>query len=78
MHGWPEAVEYNNDLADTFTAEIAYFLDVVQKGVAPVASFAEAARVLQVTLAAYTAASEQAVVSLPEDPTQPGVAVATA
>lgn len=78
LHGWPEAVEFSNELADTFTAEIAYFLDVVQKGAAPVASFAEAARVLQLTLAAYTAAAEQAVVSLPEDPTQPGVAVAAA
>jgi predicted dehydrogenase len=75
LHGWPEPVELSNDLADTFTAEIAYFLDVVQKGAAPVASFAEAARVLQLTLAAYTAAAEQAVVSLPEDPTQPGVVV---
>jgi predicted dehydrogenase len=76
LHGWPGPVELSNDPADTFTAEIAYFLDVVQKGAAPVASFAEAARVLQLTLAAYTAASEEAVVRLPEDPTQPGVVVA--
>jgi predicted dehydrogenase len=78
LHGWPEPVELCNELADTFTAEIGHFLDVMQKGAPPVASFADAARVLQLTLAAYTAASEQAVVAIPEDPTLPGVPVVDA
>jgi hypothetical protein len=39
----------------------------------PRASFDHAARVLQLTLAAYTAAAEHCVVSLPEDPTQAGI-----
>ena len=42
----------------------------------PQASFDHAARVLQLTLAAYTAAAEHCVVALPEDPTQPGVPAA--
>ena len=81
LHGWPEPVEFTkfpDDLPQTFASEITHFLDVIQHGAAPQASFDHAARVLQLTLAAYTAAAEHCVVSLPEDPTQPGVPVAAA
>jgi predicted dehydrogenase len=76
LHGWPEPVEFTripDDLPQTFASEITHFLDVVQHGAASQASFDHAARVLQLTLAAYTAAAEHCVVALPEDPTQPGV-----
>jgi predicted dehydrogenase len=79
LHGWPEPVEFTkipDDLPQTFASEITHFLDVIQHGTAPQASFDHAARVLQLTLAAYTAAAEHCVVALPEDPTQPGVPVA--
>ena len=81
LHGWPEPVEFtklSDDLPATFASEITHFLDVVQEGATPQASFAHAARVLQLTLAAYTAAAEHCVVALPEDPTQPGFPAATA
>jgi predicted dehydrogenase len=81
LHGWPEPVEFTkfpDDLPHTFASEITHFLDVVQEGAAPQASFDHAARVLQLTLAAYTAASEHCVVTLPDDPTQPGVPAAAA
>ena len=67
--------EVPDDLPQTFASEITHFLDVVQHGAASQASFDHAARVLQLTLAAYTAAAEHCVVALPEDPTQPGVPV---
>ncbi|MGH2613762.1 MAG: Gfo/Idh/MocA family protein [Thermomicrobiales bacterium] len=76
LHGWPEPVAFGpftHDLALTFASEVAHFLDVVQRGEPSLASFEHAARVLQLTLAAYTAAAEHCVVSLPEDPTQPGI-----
>jgi predicted dehydrogenase len=76
LHGWPEPVEFTrfpDDLPQTFASEITHFLDVIQEGATPQASFDHAARVLQLTLAAYTAAADHCVVSLPEDPTQPGV-----
>jgi predicted dehydrogenase len=76
LHGWPEPVEFTkfpDDLPQTFASEITHFLDVIQHRAALQASFDHAARVLQLTLAAYTAAAEHCVVSLPEDPTQPGV-----
>ena len=76
LHGWPEPVEFTrfpDDLPQTFGSEITHFLDVVQEGATPQASFDHAARVLQLTLAAYTAAAEHCVVTLPEDPTRPGV-----
>jgi len=76
LHGWPEPVEFTqfpDDLPQTFASEISHFLDVIQEGATPQASFDHAARVLQLTLAAYTAAAEHCVVTLPEDPTQPGV-----
>jgi predicted dehydrogenase len=79
LHGWPELVEFTkfpDDLPQTFASEITHFLDVVQEGAAPQAPFDHAARVLQLTLAAYTAAAEHCVVSLPEDPTQRGIPVA--
>jgi predicted dehydrogenase len=76
LHGWPEPIEFTrfpDDLPQTFASEVSHFLDVVQQGPIPQASFDHAARVLQLTLAAYTAAAEHCVVALPEDPTQPGV-----
>lgn len=75
LHGWPEPVAFTafpDDLPHTFASEVTHFLDVVQNGVASQASFDHAARVLQLTLAAYTAAAEHRVVALPEDPTQLG------
>ena len=72
LHGWPEPVERANEPAHTFTGEVTHFLDVVQRGAAALASFDHAARVLQVTLAAYASAAERRVVALPEDPTEPG------
>jgi predicted dehydrogenase len=76
LHGWPEPVEFTeiaDDLPLTFASEVTHFLDVVQQGTTSQASFDHAARVLQLTLAAYTAAAEHCVVALPEDPTEPGV-----
>lgn len=73
LHGWPQPAVRESARVHTFTAEIAHFLDVVQRGEPSLASFDEAARVLQVTLAAYTAAAGHCVVALPEDPTEPGV-----
>ncbi len=76
LHGWPEPVEFTkfpDDLPHTFASEVTHFLDVVQRGAVSQASFDHAARVLQLTLAAYTAAAEHCVVALPEDLTQPGV-----
>ncbi len=76
LHGWPEPVEFANEPVHTFTAEVAHFLDVVQEGAPSQASFDHAARVLQLTLAAYAAAAERCVVALPEDPTEPGRPIA--
>lgn len=75
LHGWPEPVEFANDPADTFTAEVAQFLDVVQRNAASLASFDHAARVLQLTLAAYASAAEHRVIALPEDPTETGLPI---
>jgi predicted dehydrogenase len=75
IHGWPQPAEIVYEPVHTFTAEVTHFLDVVQRGEPSLASFEQAARVLQLTLAAYTAAADHCVVSLPEDPTQPGVPV---
>jgi len=80
LHGWPEPVEFTefpDDLPHTFASEITHFLNVIQEGATPQASFDHAARVLQLTRAAYTAAAEHCVVTLPEDPTQPGFPAAT-
>jgi len=76
LHGWPEPIEFTkipDDLPQTFANEITHFLDIVQDGAESQASFEHAARVLQLTLAAYTAAAEHCVVALPEDPTQSGI-----
>jgi predicted dehydrogenase len=76
LHGWPEPVEFtrfSDDLPHTFASEMTHFLDVIQEGAKPQASFEHATRVLQLTLAAYTASTEHCVVTLPEDPTKPGV-----
>jgi len=76
LHGWPAAVEMVNEPAPTFTDEVAHFLDVVQHGAPSQATFADAARVLQVTMAAYASAAEKRVIGLPEDPVVPGEPVA--
>ncbi len=76
LHGWPEPVAFatfSHESDHTFAAEVAHFLDVVQDGEPSQASFDHAARVLQLTLAAYTAAAEQRVVALPEDPVAAGI-----
>lgn len=74
LHGWPEPVARTNEpsLPRTFSDEVTHFLDVVQKGDDSISTFDHAARVLQLTLAAYAAAEGHCVVKLPEDPTQPG------
>ena len=79
LHGMAEPAEvarFADDLPQTFASEVTHFLDVIQHGARSQATFDHAARVLQLTLGAYTAAAEHAVISLPEDPTQPGVPVA--
>jgi predicted dehydrogenase len=57
-------------LAATFSREIGHFLDVVQRGEPGVATWADAARTLQVILGAYRAAVEGRTIPLPEDPTE--------
>lgn len=69
LHGWPEAVEFTNEPVHTFSAEVAHFLDVLQRGMPSQAGFVEAARVLQVTMAAYASAAAKRTIVLPEDPT---------
>ena len=76
LHGWTDAVEIANEPAHTFTTEVAHFLDVVQRGAESQATFAHAARVLQVTMAAYASAEAKRVIALPEDPVLPGRPVA--
>ena len=68
--GWPQPEERSNEPVHTFTSEVTHFLDVVQDGVPNQASFAHAARVLQLITAAYRAAAERSTVSLPDDPTE--------
>ena len=63
----------SNDVVHTFTAEITHFLDVVQSGVENLAPFSQAARVLQLTKAAYRAVEEKTVIALPENPVEPGL-----
>lgn len=75
LHGWPEPVERANEPVHTFTEEIAHFVDVVRDGAAPMATFDQAARVLQLTKAAYQSVAEGRTIALPEDPTQPGEAI---
>jgi predicted dehydrogenase len=78
LHGWPLPAERAIEPVHTFTAEVAHFLDVVQLGASSDASFEHAARVLQVTKAAYRSADERRSVALPEDPTEPGEPIAEA
>ncbi|HEX2034790.1 MAG TPA: Gfo/Idh/MocA family oxidoreductase [Chloroflexota bacterium] len=64
-----QAEEQTFPPANTFAQEITHFLDVVQHGAPPLASWADAARVLQLILGAYQAAAERRTVTLPQDPT---------
>ncbi|HKG26916.1 MAG TPA: Gfo/Idh/MocA family oxidoreductase [Thermomicrobiales bacterium] len=74
-HGWPAPAERAIEQTHTFTAEIVHFLDVVQQGAQSQATFAQGARVLQLTKAAYLSAAEHRSVALPENPLEPGVLV---
>jgi predicted dehydrogenase len=79
LHGWPAPAVREVAPVHTFTEEVRHFLDVVQEGEANLAPFAQAARVLQLTKAAYRAAAEHRAMALPEDPLEPPVpAAATA
>jgi predicted dehydrogenase len=73
LHGWPEPSVRPVPKTHTFTAEITHFLDVIQLGQQSRATFDHAARVLQLTMAAYRAAAEHRVIALPENPIEPGV-----
>jgi len=73
LHGWAQPAVNETAPVHTFTAEITHFLDVVHSGVENMAPFAQAARVLQLTMGAYRAAAEKTVISLPENPVEPGV-----
>jgi predicted dehydrogenase len=73
LHGWPEPAERAVEKTHTFTAEITHFLDVVQRGDQSRATFDHAARVLQLTMAAYRSAAEHRMIALPENPTEPGI-----
>ncbi len=68
LHGYPAPARATWPDVHTFSAEIGHFLDVLQKGVAPIAGFAEGARVLQLIKGAYRSAAEGRTVTLPEDP----------
>lgn len=76
LHDWPEPATRDVPPVHTFTAEIAHFLDVVQLGAASQAPFETAARVLQLTMAAYRSSAEHRAIALPENPVEPGVPVA--
>jgi predicted dehydrogenase len=73
LHAWPEPAERPHGSVHTFTAEVTHFLDVVQRGAANLAPFETAARVLQLTMAAYRSVAERRAVALPEDPLAEGV-----
>jgi predicted dehydrogenase len=75
LHGWPEPAERSYEPVHTFTAEVTHFLDVVHAGAETPATFAQGARVLQLTKAAYVAASEHRSVALPENPLEPGTVI---
>lgn len=72
---WPEPAAYPNAPVHTFTEVASHFLDVVLLGVPSLAPFPTAARVLQLTLAAYESAKLRRPVALPDDPLRAGVAV---
>jgi predicted dehydrogenase len=76
VHGWPEPAAFTpftHEHAATFAGEVAHFLDVLEDGAAPLASFDHAARVLQLTLAAYRSVAEHTTIALPENPLELGV-----
>jgi predicted dehydrogenase len=73
LHGWPEPASREVLPVHTFTQEITHFLDVIQLGAASLAPFETAARVLQLTKAAYTASTERRTVALPENPVEPAI-----
>ncbi|MEA2595329.1 MAG: hypothetical protein QOF01_1798 [Thermomicrobiales bacterium] len=77
LYGWPEPAERSNESVHTFTAEVTHFLDVIQQGADTPATFAQGARVLQLTKAAYLSAAEHRSVALPENPLEPGVLIGT-
>ncbi len=70
IDGWPQLAERPNDPVNTYAREVTHFLDVIQRGEALLPSFDQAARVLQIIIAAYRSASEHRAVPLPEDPTE--------
>ena len=63
-------VEREFERQNTFASEISHFIDVVTQGVTSLATWAHAARTLQLILGAYRAAAEKRTVTLPEDPTE--------
>ena len=73
LHGWSQPAEREVTPVHTFTKEIAHFLDVIQYGTPSLAPFETAARVLQLTMAAYKASAEHRAIALPENPVEPGV-----
>ena len=72
LHAWPQPAIQTHDPVHTFTEEVTHFLDVVQRGATSLAPFSEGARVLQLTMAAYTAVAERRTVTLPENPAEAG------
>ena len=70
LHSWPQPAERVNEKVDTYREEIRRFVEVVSGGASNPAPYDQAARVLQVILAAYQAAAERRVIPLPEDPSQ--------
>jgi predicted dehydrogenase len=73
LHGWPEPATREVTPVHTFTQEITHFLDVIQFDTPSQAPFETAARVLQLTMAAYKASAEKRAIALPENPVEPGV-----
>lgn len=63
----PQPSAQAHEPVDTYTAEVTHFLDVVQRGEPNQASFAHAARTLQLILGAYRSAETRCTVTLPED-----------
>jgi predicted dehydrogenase len=70
LHGWPQPAERTNQHVDTYCAEIAHFLGVVQNGQPAQATLDQALRVLQVIKAAYRSSEEKRAVALPAEPTE--------
>ena len=70
LHAWPGQAVLPVEPVHTFSKEATAFLDVVQLGATNPAPFEQAARVLQLTKAAYLSAREHTVVALPENPAE--------